>query len=76
MNFEELKAMWPDIHHAPRENCKYCGGTGERIIHLEKDIVSPCICVFVDHDMVDFAAKWLNRTLERMELEELKLSEK
>lgn len=73
MSFEELKAKYPDIHHAPRENCKFCHGTGEKTTHLlggefiaEQDIISPCICTFVDHDMVDFAANALYETVKKL----------
>lgn len=73
MEFEELKAKYPDIHHAPRENCKFCHGSGEKTTHLkggefiaEQDIVSPCICTFVDHDIVDVAASMLNKTISKM----------
>ena len=70
MTFDELKAKYPDIHHAPRENCKFCHGTGEKTTHLsggkfiaEQDITSPCICTFVDHDLVDLAAFMINKTV-------------
>lgn len=36
MAYRELKAKYPEIHHAPREGCKYCGGTGEKVTHLKK----------------------------------------
>lgn len=76
MNYEELKLKYPDIHHAPRENCKYCKGTGEKTTHLrggefikEQDLISPCICTFVDHDLVDFAAKALNDMVTQLKNE-------
>ena len=54
---EELKTKYPDSHYAPDPNCKYCNGTGEKKIHIaksefneEKDIISPCICIFVEHE--------------------------
>lgn len=73
MTYEELKAKYPEIHHAPREGCKYCGGTGEKVAHLKKseffearDVTIPCICLFVDHEYVDEIQGALNETISRM----------
>jgi len=73
MNYLELKAKYPDIHHEPRQGCKFCHGTGEKTTHLsggefiaEQDITSPCICTFVDHDMVDIASNMLNETISNL----------
>jgi len=77
MTFEELKAKYPEIHHAPRENCEYCGGTGVRTTHLQKceyfdDIVTLCICLFVDHEYFDEIQSALYVTVSQMRNEILK----
>lgn len=48
MNAAERIAKYPDSHHDPKSDCKFCGGTGERFIK-KSDITTCCICIFVDH---------------------------
>ena len=73
MNYEELKQKYPEIHHAPRAGCKYCGGSGEKITHLKKceffearDVTTPCICLFVDHEYVEEIQSALNETIQKI----------
>lgn len=53
----DLKIKYPTSKYEPDPNCKYCHGTGEKITHLQKsefideqDVISPCICIFVEHE--------------------------
>lgn len=65
MTLEEIRQKHPRANHAPRENCKYCNGTGDRIDrpHL------PCICIYVDHSMCDFARESLSSVAKKMRKE-------
>lgn len=62
---EEVRQQFPNAKYAPRENCKYCDGTGSKRSrpHL------PCICIFVDHSMCDFAAESLAETARKLRKE-------
>ena len=72
MTLDELKAKVPTAHHLPKEDCKYCHGTGFRHKKLPKtefwearEFDTPCICVFVDHDMSDMAQEMMNETIDK-----------
>lgn len=60
MTLEEIRLKFPRANYAPRENCKFCQGTGVRRVTL------PCICIFVSHDMCDFAAELLSETVKKI----------
>lgn len=73
---DELKAKYPTSLYAPRNNCRYCGGSGEKLTRIEqsefsekRDVVSPCICLFVNHDLADKAQKILNESIDAMKHE-------
>lgn len=59
---EEVRQRWPKANYAPRADCKYCDGTGER----KKKPGLPCICIFVSHDLCDFAADSLAATARKI----------
>ncbi len=65
MTLLQLQAKYPrtkGLKYEPRENCRFCGGTGE----TTKGFPRPCICVFVEHGFVDVAAAGIRRTLKAM----------
>lgn len=67
VSLEEIRAIYPTAHHEPRDNCKYCGGTGK--IHKKTKLIEgdfACICIFVDHDLVDFAQQSINETIQNI----------
>ena len=52
----DLRIKYPTSKYPPDPNCPNCHGTGERKVHLlggeftkEQDVISPCICIFVEH---------------------------
>lgn len=64
-DLEALKAKYPGMNHAPREGCKFCGGTGEKPNSLRPDEKMCCICIFVDHDFADEAASMIGNFAKR-----------
>lgn len=75
VSLEQIREKFPNANYAPREGCKYCDGTGVKKnvpkVELLKvpDEGLPCICVFVDHEMCDFAAKSLADTARKIKNE-------
>lgn len=49
------------MRHEPMKNCKHCGGTGVRISKPG----FPCICTYVDHDLVELAWETLSATIKK-----------
>ena len=66
-----LHSGWTDTHHDPKPDCKWCHGTGERHPTLTngKKIVSPCICMFVEHEWVETAQDLINQTIANIRKE-------
>lgn len=64
-NKKMINKKFRNTRHPPREGCKYCGGTGERIAKPG----FPCICLYVDHDICDFAAESLAETATKLKAE-------
>ena len=62
---EQVREKFPGAKRAPRDGCKYCDGTGER----KNRPGLPCICVYVDHDICDFAAESLAETAGKLRRE-------
>ena len=62
VTLDDVRSKFPTVKYAPRVNCKYCNGTGERLTRPGL----PCICVFVDHDLCDFAAESLAETARKI----------
>lgn len=62
MAIEEIRKQFPRANYAPRENCKWCNGTG---IKSNKPGM-PCICIFVDHSQCDWAAKALAKVAKQV----------
>lgn len=52
---DEIQKRYPKAKYAPRPNCKFCDGTG-----IRTKINSCCICIFVDPDFCDDAAKMIS----------------
>lgn len=48
----------------PKPDCEFCRGTGERKLRDGREHF--CICLFVDHDMSDFAGKSLAETATKL----------
>lgn len=67
---EEVRLKWPKANYAPRVDCKFCGGTGERTNRPG----ACCICIFVAHEACDEVASGLAKTAKRIR-EEMKLGE-
>lgn len=59
---DEIRQEFPNANYAPRQDCKYCDGTGHKRTHPHL----PCICVYVDHSMCDFAAQSLADTAKKI----------
>lgn len=51
-----LKDKYPRSKYNPREACQYCNGTGEV---NGKQGVKPCVCLFVQHDLIETSLKVL-----------------
>ena len=73
---DEVRLQFPNANHAPREDCKFCAGTGAKPVKnreqfkvLRPPDELPCICIFVDHDMCDFAAESLSATAKKISQE-------
>jgi hypothetical protein len=67
VSFEEIRKKYSDCNYEPRDNCKYCNGTGiihKKTFNIDGDF--PCICIFVQHDLTDLAQNILNETISRM----------
>lgn len=72
------KQKFPNASHAPDPKCKRCKGQG---FYIQKAIVNEhvsipehetcCICIFVDHDFADEAAKILSGVAKK-ELKKLR----
>jgi hypothetical protein len=65
---EELRTKYPTSKYAPAKDCPYCHGKGEKTTHIQKseffeeqDVISPCICIYVDHDFVPKIAPVLGK---------------
>ena len=63
--FEELKEKYPLCNHAPDPNCRYCHGEGEKPRRLVVGL-TPCMCIFVDHDLVEKAQDIMNETIRKI----------
>lgn len=74
----DLKIKYPTSKYPPDPTCPVCHGTGERKTHLsagefikEQDVISPCICIFVEHSFArklgPALGKWAGRMKEEME---------
>lgn len=59
---DDVRKKFPNADYAPRANCRYCGGTGEKTNRPGM----PCICVYVEHDLCDFAAESLAETAKKL----------
>jgi hypothetical protein len=62
MNLIELKTKYPKTkaRHDPLASCKRCDGTGEAAVKMLPSGKTympsgPCICTFVDHDVLPVA---------------------
>lgn len=65
MTLDEIRKKWPTANYAPRKGCRYCDGTGESKTHPGL----PCVCIYVDHEMCDFAAESLAETARALRKE-------
>lgn len=73
VTLEEIREKVPTAHYAPRENCKYCNGTGFRhkVIPASEHLPAidgyfPCMCIFVDHAFVDMMQEAMNETIRKI----------
>lgn len=51
-----ISTKYPRSKYPPRVACKYCKGTGE--VNGEQG-VKPCVCLFVQHDLIEISLKVL-----------------
>lgn len=51
-----LKRKYPHAKYSPRVGCQYCNGRGE--VKGEQG-TKPCLCIFVQHDLIEVALKVL-----------------
>jgi hypothetical protein len=67
---EELIAKYPTTSHGPWPECPRCKGEGEVYIKLTSGpYTGPCMCLFVDHDMMPLAHECMNATVKQMRVE-------
>ncbi|MEN6620362.1 MAG: hypothetical protein ABFD50_02270 [Smithella sp.] len=75
-----LRIKYPTASYDPDPDCPYCHGIGERKVHLsagefiqESDVITPCICIFVEHDFAKkigpVIGKWAGDMLREMKNE-------
>lgn len=64
----DLKVKYPTSKYSPDLDCLYCRGTGEKKVHLnesefikEQDVLTPCICIFVEHKFANKIAPVLGK---------------
>ncbi len=76
VTIEQIRLKFPGANYAPRVGCKHCGGTGAKPVKnreqfkiLKPPDDLPCICIYVDHSMCDFAAQGLARTAKKIRKE-------
>ncbi len=62
VTLEEIRKEFPNANYAPKKDCKFCGGCGTKSNHPGM----PCICIFVDHWMCDWAAEALAETAKKI----------
>ena len=65
MDLEQIRQKFRSANYAPRKDCKYCDGTGLKRTHPDM----PCICIYVDHELCDFAAQSLAETARQLKAE-------
>lgn len=51
-----IKEKYPRSKYAPRGGCQYCNETGEV---NGKQGLKPCVCLFVQHDLIEASLKVL-----------------
>lgn len=51
-----ISTKYPRSKYPPRVACQYCNGTGEV---MGKQGVKPCVCLFVQHNMIEISLKVL-----------------
>jgi hypothetical protein len=63
----DLKAKYglgDGAKHEPFADCKFCRGTGEKTTKAGN--VAFCICLFVDHDLSNFAGESLGKVATKL----------
>jgi hypothetical protein len=76
-NWDELKAKYETAHHPPNPNCRKCKGEGEWLFtpktksefFSNEPYMTPCICIFVDHEYVPEIGAALAETAKKMQAE-------
>lgn len=73
ITLEQMRQQFPNCNYAPRVGCRFCNGTGIKAtrISLDRTVQSPCICIYVDHEVCDFAAEGLAATARKIKAEEI-----
>lgn len=77
VTLDEIRKLFPNANYAPDPACKRCGGNGTRDlppaqaakIKYLKTTGLPCICVFVEKDLRDFAVESLAETARQLKKE-------
>lgn len=68
-DFEALKQKYPRAAHAPDPNCPRCGGTGQTPAkinqHLFPDGCKPCLCMYVNHEHVEFMVDVIKSVIKK-----------
>jgi len=77
VTLEAIRKMFPKANHVPRTGCPKCGGKGVYDVPPEKAAKIkylkttglPCICIYVDHELCDFASESLAATARKLRTE-------
>ncbi len=59
----KLKEKYPTAIHDPKKDCSRCNGEGD---YLENDHLTPCACIYIDHDVVDILAPALEKSFREV----------
>ena len=52
--------------YEPKQDCKFCKGAGERMAKMTPPRMTFCICLFVDHELSEFAGDSLAATARKL----------
>lgn len=52
--------------YEPKSDCKFCKGAGERMVKTNPPRMTFCICLYVDHELSEFAGDSLAATAKKL----------
>jgi hypothetical protein len=67
VRLEEIRAKYPHAKFPPDPQCRRCRGDGEYVRGPRwKEIVTPCMCIYFDHDTRKMFEGVLKETVEKL----------